>query len=98
MSSPALFSANPKTLQAPVTTTAAAITTNPGSASRANGGVSVKALAANTAIVYVGGSNLTTANGYPLAAGDAISLAVDDPSRVWAVAASGAQNVAVIYL
>lgn len=64
---------------------------------RGNAGVIVKALPGNTATVYVGGdATVTSSTGFPLAAGDAITLPVDDPSRVYAVAASGTQALAWI--
>lgn len=65
---------------------------------RAGSGVLVKALVANAAIVYVGDSTVTTSTGFPLSAGDTLSLPIDDASKLWAISASVTPTLAFIYL
>lgn len=54
-------------------------------------GIEIKAAAANsTGIVYVGKSTVTaggtdTTDGFPLAAGERLFLAIDDVSSVWVI-------------
>lgn len=63
-------------------------------------GVALKAAAANSGTIYVGGSNAVTAggtaatDGYPLAAGDEIFLPVD-PRQLWAIGSAAGQNLAI---
>lgn len=94
------FGCDIKATQASVTGTAGRLVAVPsgGARNRANGGLAVKALSGNTQTVYIGGSDVSTSLGYPLAAGESIAIAVDDPSRVWAVATSGTQTVAIVYI
>jgi hypothetical protein len=65
---------------------------------RCSGGVIVKAPSTNTATVFIGGSGVTAANGFPLAPGDSCSLNVDDPSRIFGIVAAATQPLAYIYL
>lgn len=59
--------------------------------------IAVKALAANSGQVYVGAANtVTTATGYELSAGDAVTIDLDAVATVWAIADTVAQAVAVI--
>lgn len=62
---------------------------------RAGSGVLVKALKGNTGTIYVGGSTVTAANGYPLEAGESEYFPVDDPSRLWVIASAAGQIVGV---
>lgn len=55
--------------------------------------VIVKALAANTVDVYVGGSGVTTSNGFPLAAGEAIALDVRAIGDIFVISGSASQKV-----
>lgn len=48
-------------------------------------GVLVSADATNTGTVFVGGSAVSTANGYPLSAGASVSVDVTSLSMVWVV-------------
>lgn len=57
-------------------------------------GVVVQALLANTAAVFLGGSDVTTANGYELQPGDSVFLPVDG-SVVFGVSVA-AQNLRVL--
>ncbi|MDP8971215.1 MAG: hypothetical protein M3N52_12120 [Actinomycetota bacterium] len=45
--------------------------------------VTLRARPGNAGIVYVGGADVDAANGFELAAGDAVALDVDDTSAVW---------------
>lgn len=57
-------------------------------------GLTVKALAGNSGIVYVGTSSaVTTANGYQLSAGNSCILPVQDQSQVWIISDSGTNSV-----
>lgn len=60
--------------------------------------VSVEALAANAAAVYVGLTGVTSLTGWELAAGASIDLDASDAVELYAVAASGTQRVAVAEL
>lgn len=48
-------------------------------------GVTVLAVAANAQTIYVGNSGVTTSNGFPLAAGAGMTLAVDNLSKIYFV-------------
>lgn len=56
-------------------------------------GVTVKAKSANTGLIYVGDSGVTSANGHILAAGDAVSLAIDNVNRLWIDASVDGEGV-----
>lgn len=47
-----------------------------------NGGIVIKALKTNTGTIYVGGSTVSSANGFQLAAGDTVAFAINDASNV----------------
>lgn len=64
---------------------------------RAPNGVMVKSLSTNTVLVYVGGSDVTTSNGYPLSAGEYVTLPVADPSLVYCISGSSSQVLRFIY-
>lgn len=99
MSAPAIFGGIPKSFAASPTAVAARIiAASSTNRTRSGGGIIIKATAANTQIVYIGGSNVDATVGFPLSAGEAVSLAVDDPSVVWAISASGTQNLRVLYI
>lgn len=66
-----------------------------GTATNLNG-TAVKALSTNTGIVYVGGPGVTVATGYPLAAGEAVSLDLLDGDEVWAIASAAAQELRLL--
>ena len=57
------------------------------------GSVIIKALAANAGTVYVGSSSVTTSNGFPLAAGDSISLFIGRLENVFVIAADANQDI-----
>ncbi len=45
--------------------------------------ITVKAAAANAGIIYVDGSGVSAANGFPLSAGDTISLDISNTNIIW---------------
>ncbi len=61
-------------------------------------GVLVKAPSTNSATVYLGGSGVTMANGYPLDPGEAVALEVADVAAVYCVAASAGQKLRALAL
>lgn len=97
------YGAVPKSAQVTVGVSAvqllAPATVNGGPARRSHVGLSIKALATNTDTVWVGqnGGTVTTGTGYPLAKGESLSMACDDPSLVWAISGSANQVVAIVY-
>ena len=46
--------------------------------------------------IYIGGSNVTTSNGYKLDNGDKLSLIIGDREALYAIANSGTHNVGVL--
>jgi hypothetical protein len=54
----------------------------------------VKALVGNTGTIYVGGSTVAASNGFPLAAGDTVSLDINNTNVVWIDASVNSQSVA----
>ncbi len=63
----------------------------PGYIRKAYKGVRVRAATANTLVIYVGPAGVTTSTGYPLPAGEELSIPIEDPSKV-CVAATPAAN------
>lgn len=57
--------------------------------------ISIKALAANGAEVYIGETGVTATTGYELAAGESIDIDADDTVALFAISASGTQRVSV---
>ena len=55
--------------------------------------VDIMAAVANTGIIYVGGSGVTTAIGIALYAGDVYSLDIDDVNNVFVIATEDGENV-----
>ena len=45
--------------------------------------ITVKATVANTGIIYVGNSGVTSSNGFPLASGDTVSIDISNTYVVW---------------
>ena len=45
--------------------------------------VTVKATAANTGIIYFGNSAVAASNGFPLAAGDSVSVDISNTNIIW---------------
>ncbi len=78
-----------------VGTTAAALTSNSTHAAK---GVQLKAAAANTAVVYVGNSDVTAdsadaTDGFPLQSSDSLFLPINDPSKIFVIASAANQKV-----
>jgi hypothetical protein len=58
------------------------------------GGIIIQAPAGNSQIIYLGGSNVTSANGFALAAGGSSPLLhINDVSKLYAISATGTQAV-----
>lgn len=58
-------------------------------------GVSVSILNSGSVVVYIGGAGVTTANGYPIAAGSALSIGLMSES-VYGIVASGTSPVNIL--
>lgn len=56
-------------------------------------GVTVKALAANTGVIYVGNSSVASTNGFQLAAGESVFLEIADLATVYLDAAVNGEGV-----
>ena len=73
--------------QANVTNSAAAIKSGLASQGRTPGGCVVRASPSNAGNIFIGGdASVTSGTGYKLAPGDAVSIPVDDPARIFAIA------------
>ena len=59
-------------------------------------GVTVKALAGNTGIVYVGNSAVAAANGFELSAGEAVFIETDDVANIWVDAATNDDGISYV--
>lgn len=95
----AAFGAVPKTVQKTASSTAGTLVAADGTKpSRSGSGILLRAPSGNSATVFVGGSDVTTSNGYGLEAGKELWLPIDDPSKVFVVVATGTQPVHVLYL
>lgn len=59
--------------------------------------LSIKAICAGSAIVYIGHSSaVTSSNGFPLSNDQSIDMEVDDGVLIWAIASTGTQAVSVV--
>ena len=79
----------PKTTQATVTTTASIVVP-------AQIGDQSVYLHSSSGTLYIGGADLTTANGYRLDNGDKITIMVGDHEALYAITASGTANLFVM--
>jgi hypothetical protein len=79
----------PKTAQKTVTTTASIV------ASQLIGDQSVY-LHSASGTLYIGGADLTTANGYRMDNGDKLTVGVGDHEALYAITASGTNLVSVL--
>ena len=79
----------PKTAQVTVTTTAAVVVPS------MIGDQSVY-LHSSSGTLYIGGADLTTANGYRLDNGDKLTIMVGDHEALYAITASGTANLFVM--
>lgn len=60
--------------------------------------VTVKALEGNTGTIYVGGSNVSSSNGYELSSSEPVSLDVDNLTDVYIDASVAGEGVSFIYV
>ena len=58
--------------------------------------LTIKALAANTGLIYVGGSSVDSTSGFELSAGDSVSIAVSQNNLIWIDASVSGEKVCVI--
>lgn len=89
----------PYAAQKTVTTTASLIVAVPADQRTRSGAVGfwVKAPATNSAAVYIGGTDVTTSNGFIMSAGDTQYFPGGDPSVMYCIVASGTQTLCVLY-
>lgn len=66
---------------------------NGGSSIAATNGILVQGIAANTNNVYIGGSGVTSANGYELQPGQAVPFTVDDIADLYVIGGTGSDKV-----
>jgi hypothetical protein len=59
-------------------------------------GIQIKSLNTNTGIIYVGRSNITASNGYPLAPSESVLIPVDNTDGVMALAAVNNEKLCAI--
>lgn len=86
-----------KTLSAvTVATTATQLGTGAGGA--AVGGLMLQAPSTNTASIYVGDSSVATTTGLEIQPGKGLTIPAQDESTVYAVVATGTQNLRVMKL
>lgn len=52
-------------------------------------GLTVTAPSTNTALVYIGGSDLTASNGYQVPPGATVQMAIDNPKMLWVLCQNG---------
>lgn len=53
--------------------------------------ISIRANAANAGTIYVGGSGVTTADGWPLAAGESVDIGVNRAEAIYLIASAASQ-------
>lgn len=53
--------------------------------------VSIRAMPANSGTIFVGGSGVTTSDGYPLVAGESIDIGIDNTDAVYLIASAASQ-------
>jgi len=58
--------------------------------------ITIKALSTNTGLIYVGGSGVTSANGFELSTGDSVTLAIDDADVIWLDSSVSGEGVSFI--
>lgn len=91
----AIFSGQATLNSSTATVLAAAI---PGGAPRVGNTLIVKNPTASGIVVYVGAAGVTSSTGYVLEAGTSTPpIFVDDPSRVYAISASGTPTICFVY-
>ena len=58
--------------------------------------LTIKALAGNTGLIYVGDSSVDSSSGFELSAGDSISLAIDEFETAWLDSSVSGEGVSII--
>lgn len=53
--------------------------------------ISIRAAAANSGTIYVGGSGVTTSDGWPLAAGESVDIGVSRAEAIYLIASAASQ-------
>lgn len=53
--------------------------------------VSIRAMPSNSGTVYVGGSGVTTSDGWPLLAGESIDIGIDNTDSIYLIASAASQ-------
>lgn len=97
---PVSLAATVTTTEAPPTTVAHGVVSVTTAGTRVQFGTNacksivVKAAVANSGTIYVGGSTVAAANGFPLAAGDTVALDISNTNVIWIDASANAQSVA----
>lgn len=59
--------------------------------------VTVKAHSGNSGTIYVGGSNVTSANGLRLSAGESVALSIDHPGKVYVDGSANGDGVSYLF-
>lgn len=70
----------------------------PLSSSTAIASVTVRALASNTGLIYVGNSAVSSANGFQLSASETVSMDIDNLSKVFIDSAVSGGGVSYAYV
>jgi len=60
--------------------------------------VSVKALASNTGVIYVGKSDVSSTDGYELATGESVDIAIDNTNRIWIDSSVNGEGVKYLWV
>lgn len=76
--------------------TAATLLSTTDRAGTANGQAILVKVPAGGQVVYIGGANVTTTTGYPLAAGETLSLDIEGDDVVYGIVAATTQAVNVL--
>ena len=58
--------------------------------------ITIKALSTNTGLIYVGGSGVTSSNGFELSTGDSVTLAINDADEIWIDSSVSGEGVSII--
>lgn len=66
--------------------------------STATKSITVRALAANTGLIYIGTSAVSSANGFQLSKDDSVSVDLDNLSKLWIDSSVNGEGVTYIYL
>lgn len=59
--------------------------------------VVIKALSTNTGTIWVGGSAVTSANGFELSASDSVSISVNNLNLLWIVSTVNNEGISYLY-